>query len=93
MFFDTIIIEVVQLNNTANKKDIFYIVVLLLTFITVIVGATFAIYSFILACCTFGSFLYFIAIINYIISVLDIRRGFKLIKANRRQNNNVTNEF
>lgn len=53
----------------------------------------FSICSFILACCTFGSFLYFIAIINYIISVLDIRRVFKLIKANRRQNNNVTNEF
>lgn len=35
------------MNNTANKKDIFYIVVLILTFITVIVGATFAIYAFI----------------------------------------------
>jgi len=35
------------LNNTANKKDIFYIVVLILTFITVIVGATFALYAFI----------------------------------------------
>ena len=47
VFFDTIIIEVVQLNNTANKKDIFYLVVLLLTFITVIVGATFALYAFV----------------------------------------------
>lgn len=35
------------MNNTANKKDIFYIIVLILTFITVIVGATFAIYAFI----------------------------------------------
>lgn len=35
------------MNNTANKKDIFYIVVLMLTFITVIVGATFALYAFI----------------------------------------------
>ena len=33
------------MNNTANKKDIFYIIVLLLTFITVVVGATFAIYT------------------------------------------------
>lgn len=32
------------MNNTANKKDIFYIIVLILTFITVVVGATFAIY-------------------------------------------------
>lgn len=47
LFFDTIIIEVVQVNNTADKKDIFYIAVLILTFIAVIVGATFAIYSFI----------------------------------------------
>lgn len=47
MFFDTIIIEVVQLNNTANKKDVFYIIVLILTFITVIIGATFALYAFI----------------------------------------------
>lgn len=35
------------MNNTANKKDIFYIVVLILTFITVIIGATFALYTFI----------------------------------------------
>lgn len=35
------------MNNTANKKDVFYIIVLILTFITVIVGATFAIYAFI----------------------------------------------
>ena len=35
------------MNNTANKKDIFYIIVLILTFITVIVGATFALYTFI----------------------------------------------
>ena len=47
VFFVTIIIEVVQLNNTANKKDVFYIIVLILTFITVIVGATFALYTFI----------------------------------------------
>lgn len=33
------------MNNTANKKDIFYIVVLILTFITVVIGATFAIYT------------------------------------------------
>lgn len=33
------------MNNTANKKDIFYIIVLILTFITVVVGATFAIYT------------------------------------------------
>lgn len=47
-FFDTIIIEVVvQLNNAADKKDIFYIIVLILTFITVIVGAAFALYSLI----------------------------------------------
>lgn len=37
------------MNNTANKKDIFYIVVLILTFITVVVGATFAIYTHILS--------------------------------------------
>ena len=35
------------MNNTADKKDIFYIIVLILTFITVIVGATFALYAFI----------------------------------------------
>lgn len=35
------------MNNTANKKDVFYIIVLILTFITVIVGATFALYVFI----------------------------------------------
>ena len=35
------------MNSTTNKKDIFYIIVLILTFITVIVGATFAIYAFI----------------------------------------------
>lgn len=35
------------MNNTADKKDIFYIVVLILTFITVIVGTAFALYTFI----------------------------------------------
>ena len=35
------------MNSTTNKKDIFYIIVLILTFITVIVGATFALYTFI----------------------------------------------
>lgn len=35
------------MNNTTNKKDIFYIIVLVLTFITVIVGATFALYTLI----------------------------------------------
>jgi len=35
------------MNNTANKKDVFYIIVLILTFITVIVGATFALYAFV----------------------------------------------
>lgn len=35
------------MNNTAGKKDFFYIIVLILTFITVIVGATFALYSLI----------------------------------------------
>ena len=35
------------MNNTADKKDIFYIIVLILTFITVIVGATFALYALI----------------------------------------------
>lgn len=35
------------MNNTANKKDFFYIIVLILTFITVIIGATFALYVFI----------------------------------------------
>lgn len=35
------------MNTTANKKDFFYIVVLILTFITVILGATFALYSLI----------------------------------------------
>ena len=35
------------MNNTANKKDVFYIIVLILTFITVIIGATFALYAFI----------------------------------------------
>lgn len=35
------------MNNTANKKDMFYVIVLILTFITVIIGATFAIYSLI----------------------------------------------
>ncbi len=32
------------MNNTANKKDVFYIIVLILTFITVVVGVTFALY-------------------------------------------------
>lgn len=32
------------MNNTANKKDLFYIIVLILTFITVVMGATFALY-------------------------------------------------
>lgn len=35
------------MNNTANKKDFFYIVVLILTFITVVIGAAFALYSLI----------------------------------------------
>lgn len=35
------------MNNAAGKKDFFYIVVLILTFITVIVGATFALYALI----------------------------------------------
>ena len=35
------------MNTSANKKDFFYIVVLILTFITVMIGATFAIYSLI----------------------------------------------
>lgn len=35
------------MNNTAGKKDFFYIIVLILTFITVIVGATFALYALI----------------------------------------------
>lgn len=33
------------MNNTNNKKDMFYIVVLILTFVTVVVGATFAVYT------------------------------------------------
>lgn len=33
------------MNTTASKKDFFYIIVLILTFITVIIGATFALYS------------------------------------------------
>lgn len=36
-----------SVNNTADKKDFFYIIVLILTFITVIVGATFALYALI----------------------------------------------
>lgn len=36
-----------SVNNNVNKKDFFYIIVLILTFITVIVGAAFAIYAFI----------------------------------------------
>lgn len=32
-------------NSHANKKDMFYIIILILTFITVIVGITFALYS------------------------------------------------
>ena len=35
------------MNTAANKKDFFYIIVLILTFITVIIGATFALYSLI----------------------------------------------
>ena len=35
------------MNSASNKKEFFYIVVLILTFITVVVGATFAIYSLI----------------------------------------------
>ena len=35
------------MNSASNKKEFFYIVVLILTFITVIVGATFAIYALI----------------------------------------------
>lgn len=34
-------------SSHANRKDIFYIIILILTFITVIVGATFAIYTWI----------------------------------------------
>lgn len=34
------------MNNTAEKKDFFYVIVLILTFIAVIVGAAFAIYTF-----------------------------------------------
>lgn len=34
------------MNKTADKKDLFYIIVLILTFVAVIVGATFAIYYF-----------------------------------------------
>ena len=35
------------MNSASNKKEFFYVVVLILTFITVIVGATFAIYALI----------------------------------------------
>jgi len=35
------------MNSAANKKEFFYIVVLILTFITVLIGATFALYSLI----------------------------------------------
>lgn len=35
------------MNSAANKKEFFYIVVLILTFITVVFGATFAIYALI----------------------------------------------
>ena len=35
------------MNSSANKKDFFYVVVLILTFITVVVGMTFAIYYWI----------------------------------------------
>ena len=35
------------MNSTADKKEFFYVVVLILTFITVLVGATFAIYALI----------------------------------------------
>ena len=35
------------MNNTADRKDFFYIIVLILTFIAVIIGATFALYSLI----------------------------------------------
>lgn len=35
------------MNSASNKKEFFYIVVLVLTFITVVVGATFAIYALI----------------------------------------------
>ena len=34
-------------SSHANRKDIFYIIILILTFITVIVGAAFALYTFI----------------------------------------------
>lgn len=34
------------MNNTADKKDLFYIIVLILTLVAVIVGATFAAYYF-----------------------------------------------
>lgn len=35
------------MNSHTDKKDMFYIIILILTFITVIVGATFALYSLI----------------------------------------------
>lgn len=35
------------MNNATGKKDFFYMIVLILTFITVIIGATFALYSLI----------------------------------------------
>lgn len=34
------------MNKTANKKDLFYYIILILTLIAVIIGATFAIYTF-----------------------------------------------
>ena len=53
----------------------------------------FAIYSYILACFTFGSVIYFFTIINYIISVLDINKVIKLIKANKNTNKDVNNQY
>ena len=35
------------MNTTTSKKDFFYLIVLILTFITVLIGATFAVYSLI----------------------------------------------
>ena len=46
------------MSTSANKKDFFYIVVLILTFITVMIGATFAVYSLSLSQKKGSSFVY-----------------------------------
>ena len=45
-------------------------------------------FSYVLACCTLGSLIYFSAIFNYIVSVIDIYKVVRLLKANDKKESN-----